>query len=502
MVNEQKMEKLYQAFYTKSETIVNYMIERLCVKPELSVLEPAAGDGVFIKALLNICSHLRIEAYELNPTAIQTLTSKFGNIPNVHITQNDTLTDPHLALYADFGGRYDRIIANPPYGAWQDYNKRALLKKMYKGLYVKETYTLFLYRAIQLLNNKGILVFIIPDTYLNLHRHTQFRQFLLRNTKILEIALFPSSFFPGVNFGYSALSIISLEKCVDKEECLSNNFRVLTDFPSVRALDGARAIYSFSQRQIFDNLDSALFISNDSRFTSLINTSTMRISDIADCVTGIYSGNDKKFIYVLNSDVKKASQYQLVKREQIATVENTQLPPLEGMKGKAHFVPIVKGGRVKYIKPDFWFLDWSVEAVSHYKVDKRARFQNSRFYFQFGIGVPMVSSSQITAVLFENKLFDQSIVGIFPKQQKYIYYLLGFFNSPTCNKLIRTINPSANNPANYIKKIPFIMPTDNQLCTVNTTIKKIVADISHHGSCDESDEKSIHKIFEQIYGLT
>ncbi|KKT18839.1 MAG: hypothetical protein UW03_C0029G0001, partial [Candidatus Peregrinibacteria bacterium GW2011_GWA2_43_8] len=67
----------------------------------------------------------------------------------------------------------------------------------------------------------------------------------------------------------------------------------------------------------------------------------------------------------------------------------------------------------------------------------------------------MISSSQITAALIENRLFDQSIVGLFSKDKGLIFVLLAFFNSPTCNKLIRTINPSANNPANYIKKIPF-----------------------------------------------
>lgn len=64
----------------------------------------------------------------------------------------------------------------------------------------------------------------------------------------------------------------------------------------------------------------------------------------------------------------------------------------------------------------------------------------------------MVSSSSITGALIDNRLFDQSIVGVFPKDESLLLYILAFFNSPTCNKLIKTINPSANNPSNYIKK--------------------------------------------------
>jgi len=72
----------------------------------------------------------------------------------------------------------------------------------------------------------------------------------------------------------------------------------------------------------------------------------------------------------------------------------------------------------------------------------------------------MISSSSITGSLIDGRLFDQSIVGIFPRQdyQDLIYYLLGFFNSKACNNLIRTINISTNNSANYIKKIPLIIP--------------------------------------------
>ena len=146
-------------------------------------------------------------------------------------------------------------------------------------------------------------------------------------------------------------------------------------------------------------------------------------------------------------------------------------------------------------------MNWSKEAVLHYKKDKKARFQNPQYYFRFGIGVPMISSSSITASLIKNKLFDQSIVGIFPKDESLTYYLLAFFNSPTCNKLIRTINPSANNPANYIKKIPFIAPTDGQKELINSTVQSILESIAIQGHYDGNIENTLTKIIEQIYGF-
>ena len=113
----------------------------------------------------------------------------------------------------------------------------------------------------------------------------------------------------------------------------------------------------------------------------------------------------------------------------------------------------------------------------------------------------MISSSSITASLIENKLFDQSIVGIFPKDESLTYYLLAFFNSPTCNKLIRTINPSANNPANYIKKIPFIIPEKSVLELITEKTKSIVDEVRATGNYNENKELEIWGMIENIYKL-
>src|SRR5947209_77173 len=292
------MQEIYQAYYTKSHPLVHYMMNMLSVEPGMRVLEPCAGDGVFIDALQRKMPGIILDAYELNPEAVSLLKEKYGRNSNVCIKHADTLVDDDLTCYANFGGFYDRIIANPPYGAWQDYEKRKDLKRLYPDTYVKETYTLFLLRGIRLLADHGRLVFVIPDTFLNLHMHTALREYLLTHTRIQEIALFPSSFFPNVNFGYSNLSIITLEKSHNESDCLNNQFRIVTGFKKVDDLENPERygrVYSFSQREVYNHLDHAFFVSN-SAVNVLINSSKLRIGDIADCVTGIYSGNDKQYL--------------------------------------------------------------------------------------------------------------------------------------------------------------------------------------------------------------
>jgi adenine-specific DNA-methyltransferase len=300
-------------------------------------------------------------------------------------------------------------------------------------------------------------------------------------------------------------TFLLLQKRFNQTECANNTFNVLTDFTSVEQLSSINEnelkVYSFKQQEVLSNPDYAFLISDNTNITRSINATILKIGDIANCVTGFYSGDDKTFLQVISSELKNGKNYNLVDINTINRDYKNSLNILDGIDSENYFLPIVKGGNTKYLKPEAWFMNWSKEAVLHYKKNKKARFQNPHYYFKYGIGVPMISSSSITASLIENKLFDQSIVGIFPKDESLTYYLLAFFNSTTCNKLIRTINPSANNPANYIKKIPFIQPNNFDKENIETLVQNILTSIANDGKYKDELELRINKIFEKIYGF-
>jgi len=480
------------------------MVDCLALAKDSKILEPCAGEGVFIEEIFKRLPDACIDAFELNQNAVEHLKKKFCNYSNITISATDTLLDESLDLFANLGGIYDRIIANPPYGAWQDYEKRKLLKHRFNGLYVKETYTLFLHKCLMLLKEEGILTFIIPDTFLSLHLHKAIRNEILTQTKIHEIALFPSSFFPGVNFGYSNLCIITLEKCSNVDKCLDNSFSVISDFESVSDLSSKHINKNtYNQKSIYQSVDHAFMIKNDTKVVcEVLNEAKLRVGDIADCVTGFYSGNDKLFLRALHTDIHKNSRnYSEINIEEVYIPSGEQQDLLDGLAGKKHFVPIVKGGSVKFYKPDIWFMDWSKEAVKHYKNDSKARFQNSSYYFKSGIGVPMVSSRQISASLIENQLFDQSIVGIFPKNTEFTFYLLALFNSTTYNTFVRAINPSANNSANYLKKVPFIIPNNDILDKINIITNDIITKKKKGDANTLTNENELNTIINGIYNI-
>jgi hypothetical protein len=295
-----------------------------------------------------------------------------------------------------------------------------------------------------------------------------------------------------------------LKKSNKPDLCFNNVFHVLLGFTGVQQLnrddrEGVKKL-SYVQGDILANPSHAFLISEDRKVVERIIDSPVKIGDVADCVTGFYSGNDKMFLRVANCSLRNGKKYDIIDQNRVFDQRHPNLSLLNGIDGNKCFIPIVKGGNTKYLKSDDWFMDWSKQSVVHYINDKKSRFQNSQYYFQDGIAVPMISSSSITASLLKSRLFDQSIVGVFPKDKSLLNYLLAFFNSSTCNKLIRTINPSANNPANYIKKIPFVYPTPMMLEKINDIVNSILENITKNGSYDSRFDLEINHIFEQIYG--
>lgn len=467
-------------------------------KPHDRILEPCGGDGVFIDKILESTHDVQINVFELNPSVVADLKSKYSLKSCVSIKETDTLLDETIL---ECSQRYDKIIGNPPYGARNDEHKKELLNKLYSALYTKESYTLFLYACTRCLKENGELCFIVPDTFLALHRHLSIRKYLLTNTKIKELTLFPSSFFPGVNFGYANLCIITLEKSSDVSQNLNNEILVRTNFKTVEELEkrNCGVMRTVSQKSVLEGVGSALMFNSTDKITKLINDRNIaRIGDVASCVTGFYSGNDKIYLHPINSEIKNSKRYVCADKENIRTTPLSQKEKKCGIIETACLVPIVKGGNIEYVKPSHWF-DWSDQAIAEYRQSKKCRFQNSDFYFKNGIGIPMIRSSKLTGALIDERLFDQSIVGVFPKDETWVYYLLGFFNSSVCTELINAINPSTNNSANYIKKIPFVEPCEDIKLKVDYLVKKIVATLKSGKSDINEYRKEIDDIFSNLY---
>ena len=185
-------QKKFQSYYTENKYISEFMSLELDLSDDDILLEPAAGKGDLIDAVLDVNQTIRIQAFDIDPLAIQTLSEKYGANERITITQADTLTTNEFAFE-----KFDKIIANPPWGANLS-EVKSKLNDLYSQYSALESYSLFLVKALKMLKSGGKLVFIIPDTYLFVHKQEKLRKYILKNFTINKIVRFPSNFFTGI----------------------------------------------------------------------------------------------------------------------------------------------------------------------------------------------------------------------------------------------------------------------------------------------------------------
>lgn len=473
------------------------MASLLDLSPTDTLLEPAAGDGHLIAASRILEPKINVTAYEIHPQYSENLRARFLGDGNIRILEKDTIFCPELDLKESFGPKFSKIIANPPYGGWQELDRRSDLKKRFPGFYVKETYTLFLLRCLRLLKDEGRLVFIIPATFLYLNLHSSIREFILRDFTLESIDLFDSKLFPGIAFAYADLCIV----------CISANRPIPSHSIRLRAIDCIEDFGNSEHRE----LKSRFIVQHDvlkADGCSIPLNSTQSnqgyservfvpMSDIANCVTGFYSGNDKRFLRRSLQNLKRAEDYAAIGDDLIERNPALLSCPLEGIEGDKSYIPILKGGGYNFLKPSLWYMDWSKSSVAHYKSDKKSRFQNSSYYFKRGVGFPMVTSSRPTAALLENSLFDQSVVGIFPKTNVSLEFILAYCNSAPFWNSLKSINPSANNSCKYVLRTPIYLPEKERQDFISLKTKELIFILQNNESGAELLQREILKIVEQ-----
>ena len=139
------------------------------------------------------------------------------------------------------------------------------------------------------------------DSFFTATGHQELRQYILENCKIYNIHLCPTNLFldQGADVR-TCLLILEKTKLGSKLVEVSNRAQSVTEFKGI--LDGKRFQTSdISQILLGGSRDGSEFtIGVPSEIRSLFDD--RRVSDIAPCITGISTGDDKKYIREFRSD--------------------------------------------------------------------------------------------------------------------------------------------------------------------------------------------------------
>ena len=173
-----KIVKKKNGIYFTPPSCVNNNINLLqpYLKSTINVLEPSCGSCEYITALHKLFPHFIITGIEYNETIYQSILQL--NNDKINIKNID-----YLKYETDV--KYDLIIGNPPYFVMKKEDVDKSYHTYFEGR--PNIFILFIIKSIKMLNDDGILSFILPKNFLNCLYYDKTRKYIGKHFQILNI---------------------------------------------------------------------------------------------------------------------------------------------------------------------------------------------------------------------------------------------------------------------------------------------------------------------------
>jgi adenine-specific DNA-methyltransferase len=164
-------------YFTPPETVAkNIKLLEPFIKNMKTVLEPACGSCEYILQLKDAYSNMNITGIELNETIYESI--KVLNKENITLINDNYLS-------CEITTKYDLIIGNPPYFVM----KKDTVDNSYYNYFDgrPNIFILFIIKSLKLLNDGGILSFVLPKNFSNCLYYDKTRKHIIQNYTILNI---------------------------------------------------------------------------------------------------------------------------------------------------------------------------------------------------------------------------------------------------------------------------------------------------------------------------
>lgn len=173
-VKQNKKNKFGQYFTPK--VVAEFMIDMANISQNSAILEPSCGEGIFLE-LLQQKGFKNLTAFEID----QELAQEFDCVKYESF------------ISAKIENKYDLIIGNPPYIRWknledelkQELSRSPIWNKYFNSLC--DYLYIFILKSIELLNDKGQLIFICPEYWMNTTHSISLRNYMVQNGYFEEI---------------------------------------------------------------------------------------------------------------------------------------------------------------------------------------------------------------------------------------------------------------------------------------------------------------------------
>lgn len=291
-------EKNTGSYYTP-ESVVRFMVNFLDGQRRTyeRVLEPAAGDGRFLPVLLDHLQCSSIDVIEVFQEKIQGMRSRYDD-PRLHYYCAD-----FLDYAADAAVKYDLIIGNPPYVNIKSMSDEEIEKarKLFSSAkldkpVMQNLWAAFVVGAAKLLTERGVLFFVLPAEFLQVHFAEKLRLYLEQRFNNIKMFTFDENIFPEIEQQTCLVYLSNSEKASPYTDYYVYSSPESASYKKLNRIEKSKPLKKWSNA-VLDDSEIQLLQTYARQFPA--------VDSFGICAPGIVTGGNRYFI-VKPSFVKEA----------------------------------------------------------------------------------------------------------------------------------------------------------------------------------------------------
>ena len=443
LVNDNGIDKRDSGYYSTPDFVSDYISNELLeLNPNgKKVLDPAVGDEELLKTFF-------IHGKEIDSFDV----IEHGNIQYSNFLKQDFIAfykEQKESLFFSNGINldYDYYIANPPYNCHElDYIKdnKSELKKLFGNVGVHNMYSMFLSAIVDCAKEGALIGVIVSDSFLTATMHSGLRQQLLDTCSIHQLILCPNDLFWSQKADVrTCIMVLQKGKQFQDKVKVSNRPKNAKDLE--RILETKDFLEVELEEIVLSKKKTAnqFIIDIDKDILSLFQNP--RIGEVFNCITGISTGNDKKY---LSKEKKQGFEIPFYKNP-----------------GSKKFVTTEDAYLIDH------FMDESL-------IVKDFMVRNKKFVFNEGITCSSMGLPFSACYLPENSTFGVNPNIFTPKED--LFWVLAYLNSHLITYLVRGVLIRSNMvTSGYISQLPIIPFNDKEKDKLTEISKKVLNSEMH-----------------------
>lgn len=438
LVNDNGIDKRDSGYYSTPDFVSDYISNELLeLNPNgKKVLDPAVGDEELLKTFF-------IHGKEIDSFDV----IEHGNIRYSNFKKQDFISfykEQKESLFFSNGIDldYDYYIANPPYNCHElDYIKdnKNELKNLFGNVGVHNMYSMFLSAIVDCAKEGALIGVIVSDSFLTATMHSGLRQQLLDDCSIHQLILCPNDLFWSQKADVRTCIMI-----LQKGKQFQNKVKVSNRPKHTKDLERILETKDFLEVEVEEIVLSKKKTANqfiidiDKDILSLFQNP--RIGEVFNCITGISTGNDKKYL-----SKEKKSGFEI---------------PFYKNPGSKKFVTTEDAYLINH------FMDESL-------IVKDFMVRNKQFVFNEGITCSSMGLPFSACYLPENSTFGVNPNIFTPKED--LFWVLAYLNSHLITYLVRGVLIRSNMvTSGYISQLPIIPFNEKEKVKLTEISKKVL----------------------------